>query len=245
MAEPMNIFLGFDPGGGGGKRARKGKFGWSICREVDGQLQRVKAGLAKEAWDALDKVKSELEIYNRQGNTRVLAAGIDAPLLWTRTGGREVDVILRQALKNSEFPTRALGGTVQSINSLQGSVVVQGILLVRCLWAAGWDSLLITESHPRVLEHILPCTMVQCLTAGLNANRGENHKRDATLCAVSAWGAARQPANWQNLYLKEPDPINPFPFPVSYLNVGDGHQGAHGDPINPFAFPVSYWMPIA
>ena len=215
MPESMDVFLGFDPGGTGSPRD-KGNFGWSICREVDGQLQRVKTGLAKEAWDALDQVKSELEIHNRQGNTRVLAAGIDAPLFWTRTGGREIDAILRRALRDTGFPPIKLGGTVQSINSLQGSVVVQGTLLVRYLWAAGWDSLLITESHPRVLEHILSHTMVQRLTAGLNAETGQNHERDATLCAVSAWAAARQPANWQNLYLLEPDPINPLDIPVSY-----------------------------
>ena len=212
MAEPMNIFLGFDPGGGG-KPKEKGKFGWSICREVGGQLERVTTGLAKEAWDALSQVKNELERYNRQSNARVFAAGIDAPLFWTRTGKRTVDDFIKQESGIRPLP----------IASLYGAAAVQGPLLARHI-SDTWDSLPITESYPRVLEYLLVHTgkyqaehkMVKRLTEGLNATPGQNHERDATLCAVSAWATIRQPANWQNLYLREPGPITPFDIPVSY-----------------------------
>ena len=207
MPEAMNIFLGFDPGGAG---TGKGNFGWSICREVDGKLERVTTGLAKEAWDALNQVKDEL---TRQGSTRVLAAGIDAPLFWTKTGKREVDAFIEQKSGIKPIP----------INSLYGAAAVQGPLLAKHL-SDTWDSLLITESYPKALECQLAYTrkhqaeyqMVQCLTAGLNAETGQNHQRDATLGAISAWAAIRQPANWQNLYLLEPGPINPFDISVSY-----------------------------
>ena len=206
MSEAMNIFLGFDPGGAG---TGKGNFGWSICGEVDGQLQRVKTGLAKEAWDALNQVKGELESYNRQGSARVLAAGIDAPLFWTKTGKREVDAFIEQKSGIKPIP----------INSLYGAAAVQGPLLARHI-SDTWNSLPITESYPRVLEHQLTRIgkhqMVQRLTKYLSDATGKNHERDATLGAISAWAAIRQPANWQNLYLREPSPINPFDIPVSY-----------------------------
>ena len=209
MPESMDIFLGFDPGGSGGKRARKGKFGWSICREVGGQLERVTTGLAKEAWGALSQVKDELEHYNGQGNARVLAAGIDAPLFWTKTSKREVDDFIEQESKIKPIP----------INSLYGAAAVQGPLLAKHI-SDTWDSLPITESYPRVLERQLTRIgkhqMVQRLTKDLNDATGENHERDATLGAISAWAAIRQPANWQNLYLREPGPINPFDISVSY-----------------------------
>ena len=211
MPEAMNIFLGFDPGGAG---TGKGNFGWSICREVDGKLERVTTGLAKEAWDALNQVKDELERYNGQGSARVLAAGIDAPLFWTKTAIREVDDFIKQKSGIRPIP----------INSLYGAAAVQGPLLAKHI-SDTWDSLPITESYPRVLEHQLTRIgkhqMVQRLTKCLSDATGKNHERDATLGAISAWAAIRQPANWQNLYLLEPDPINPL------------------------AIPVSYWMPIA
>ena len=203
MAESMDIFLGFDPGGAG---TGKGNFGWSICREVDGKLERVTTGLAKEAWDALNQVKDEL---TRQGSTRVLAAGIDAPLFWTKTGKREVDAFIEHKSRIKPIP----------INSLYGAAAVQGPLLAKHI-SDTWDSLPITESYPRVLEHQLTRIgkhqMVQRLTKDLNDATGENHERDATLGAISAWAAIRRPANWQNLYPLEPDPINPFAIPVSY-----------------------------
>ena len=214
MFETINLYLGFDPGG-------VGSFGWSVCREVGGQLEPpIETGLADNAWDALNRVGGAIADIEHQGNARVLAAGIDAPLFWTGTGQREIDVILRQALRDRGFPPHKLGGTVQAINSLQGSCVIQGPLLVRHFWASRWSGLLITESHPRVLDHLLPYTeeyqMAQRITAGLDADTGQNHERDATLCAVSAWAAIHQPANWQNLYQREPNPITPFDAAVGY-----------------------------
>ena len=107
-----------------------------------------------------------------------------------------------------------VGGTVQAVNSLLGACTVQGILLTRYL-SETWR-LMITESHPTALRYLLDLRghqdMVMRLTAGL-----ADHELDATLSAVSAW-AAIQPnlPDWQNLYVEEPYPIQPFNIPVSY-----------------------------
>ena len=197
------FILGFDPGG-------EDHFGWSICEEADGQLQPPEeTGLADDAWDAINQVRVRIP-----GNSRVLAAGIDAPLFWSRTGNRQADAVLRRTLTDNGFPALKVGGTVQAVNSLQGACTVQGILLTKYL-SETWD-LTITESHPTALRHLLDHRghqdMVMRLTAGL-----ADHELDATLSAVSAW-AAIQPnlPDWQNLYVEEPYPIQPFNIPVSY-----------------------------
>ena len=144
-----------------------------------------------------------------------------------------------------------MGGTVQSVNSLQGACVVQGLLLTRYLSETCWD-LRITESHPRALCHLL-ChmghrDMVQLLTADVVNYKtygtrclcgcGEaekpkpssaDHKRDARLSAISAWAAICQTSpEWQNLYdkVEEPNRITPFDIPVSYWMPN--HRYQHG-----------------
>ena len=233
MPESTGFILGFDPGG-------QGHFGWSICREVNGILQPPQqTGLANDAWDALTQVRAAMP-----DNPTVLAAGIDAPLFWSKKGGRQVDVVLRDALRDTHFPASKLSGTVQAVNSLRGSCVAQGMLLARFLKDT-WDHLTITESHPRALCHLLDQMghrdLVTHLTAGLADYKQDptlclcgcwraikpqprlaDHKRDATLSAVSAWAAIQpNPPGWQNLYdeydeIEKPYRIKPFDIPVSY-----------------------------
>ena len=235
MAYPEGFVLGFDPGG-------EDHFGWSICEVVGSKLNpptKPRIGLADDAWHAICEVKKALP-----NNPTVLAAGIDAPLFWSKKLDRKVDGVLRQALRGTKFPKLKLGGTVQTVNSLRGSCVVQGPLLAWHLRDA-WDHLQITESHPRALCHLLDHlgqrNMVKYLTAGLAdyprdpqlclcgcwrskkpQERLDDHKRDATLSAISAW-AAIQPRpslpKWHNLYaeyIEEPSPIQPLTIPVSY-----------------------------
>ena len=234
MANPSGVILGFDPGG-------TGNFGWSICETAGGELQPpARTGLANHAWQAMDQVQEALP-----DNRSVLAAGIDAPLFWSKAGDRTVDVELRQALRDTRFPAAKLAATVQTANSLRGACVVQGLLLAKYLSETGWG-LTITESHPRALCHLLNHTgqraMVKRLTAGLAdyalfaarclcgceeekrpAARPADHERDATLSAISAWAAIHRPLpQWQNLYVESRDP----------------HR------IMPFDIPISYWMPI-
>lgn len=208
MPQPTGFILGFDPGG-------IGRFGWSVCRATNGTLQPLpKTGLANDAWDALNQVKSALGSAGTQGATQVLAAGIDAPMFWTKSGNRTVDDIVRQALKDHRFPTP--GGTVQQINSLRGACLVQGILLGKHL-TVEWP-IEITEAHPRALHYLLrhsgqteAMKMVQHLTEKL-----ADHELDATLSAVAAWALLYKPPGWRNLYEEESGPVQPFDTSVSY-----------------------------
>ena len=213
MPATINLYLGFDPGGAG-RPKDKGKFGWSICREVDGWLEPPdKTGLAKEAWDALNQVKDAIASWENDGSAYLLhAAGIDAPLFWNRTGKREID--------NEEH----LGARPIPIGALYGAAAVQGPLLAKHLNDT-WPHLAITECYPKALELVLASTgehqedhqMLMRLTHGLNATSGKNHERDATLAAISAWAAIHQDtAKWRDLYRLEPNPINPFNLSVSY-----------------------------
>ena len=208
MCDFNNYILGFDPGGGG-------NFGWSICPVVGGQLiPPPQTGLANHAMHAIQSLQQALP-----NNANILAAGIDAPLLWSNAGNRNVDGILRGALgalENNPFPIPS----VLAVNSLWGSVTVQGVLVAHHV-AVAWPGVVLTESHPRALRCLLhahgqPATvnMVDQLTAGL-----DDHQLDATLAAVSAWAAIyqNQPGTgWQNLYQQEPGLVGPFDLDASY-----------------------------
>ena len=206
MPESNGFILGFDPGG-------KGKFGWSICRVSNGQLQQpLETGLADDAWDALLKVKQELGRYSPSGNPPVLAAGIDAPMFWSKRGNRTVDDVLRDTLKDSLPKIRVL-----AVNSLWGAVLVQGMLVGKYL-REEWRDLKITEAHPNALWYLLRHSeqsevvkMVEHATTRL-----VNDERDATLAAVAAWAMIQESPKWQNLYDLECDPVQPFDTPVSY-----------------------------
>ena len=206
MPKPNGFILGFDPGG-------EGKFGWGICKVSHGQLQRpLKTGLADDACGALLEVKQELGRYSPSGNLPVLAAGIDAPMFWSKRGNRTVDDVLRDTLKDSLPKIRVL-----AVNSLWGAVLVQGMLVGKYL-REEWRDLKITEAHPNALWYLLRHSeqsevvkMVEHATTRL-----VNDERDATLAAVAAWAMIQESPKWQNLYDLECDPVQPFDTPVSY-----------------------------
>lgn len=207
MPTSTGFILGFDPGG-------IGRFGWSVCNAIPGDLIRLKTGLANDAGDALTRVQQAMRSCGLTGHPPILAAGIDAPMFWGANGNRQVDAVLRRALRNTQFPTP--GGTVQQINSLRGACLVQGTLLGRYLHEQ-WK-LPITETHPKALQHLLSlpgqsamASRVTDLTRGL-----DEHQRDATLSAVAAWAMTCKLPGWHDLYDQEPDPIQPFDTPVGY-----------------------------
>ncbi len=234
------LFMGFDPGGAGSSRGCiagcRGHFGWSVCCEsAHGIVGRLDNGLSTDAWGAVKRVKAVIEAQFPEGNCLVVAAGIDVPLLWNKKGDnkgtRNADIVLRQALNDTGFPRRSVGGTVQAINSLRGADVVQGLLVARHL-REKWD-LMITESHPKAFHHLLFRVnhpqleaMVSPLTMDLLPHDRNNcesqHEIDATMGAITAWAAirCRHDGHWRNLYTGD-------------LNL-----------FNPSGVPVSYWMPI-
>ena len=206
MPEPMDFILGFDPGG-------IGRFGWSVCAEVNGLLQPpLQTGLADDALDAIIQAAAAMP-----ANPTVLAAGIDAPLFWSTRGNRQVDVVIRQALRDANYPGN-LAGTPIAVGGLRGSVLVQGMLLGRFLMDR-WNPP-ITESYPRAFYHLLHhwgephiVDMAEQAIANLH-----EHVRDATLCAVAAWAMLHHQDlhGWQDLFVRENNPVQPFDAPVSY-----------------------------
>ena len=229
MPGPDGIILGFDPGGAG-------NFGWSVCVTRNGRLQKpVQTCVANDALSALRAVEDYISTDSALRESRVLAAGIDAPMFWSRKGNRYVEEYLQSQLKSAGIKT----SSILKVNSLWGAVVVQGALLAKYL-SETWN-LKITESHPGVLRHLLHCDagleIIRRLTSHLHdcprngkdcscgcKNKGGHqpncdvggHRRDATLAAISAWAMIHQQDGWEDLYEREPQPVQPFNTPVAY-----------------------------
>ena len=210
MRTHTDVILGFDPGG-------RGHFGWSICSDVGEGLQLHQTGLADDAWNVITQVRTNLMRLDVPNPLIVRAAGIDAPLFWSKRGARELDTEIRRALKGTK-------ARVLAVNSLYGGVQVQGILVGKHL-REEWEGIQITESHPKALLQLLnnpeQCQIFEMANRLINYRQSE-HERDAILSAVTAWAMIHKPHGWQNLYERENCPIEPFEFDT----------------------PVGYWMPI-
>lgn len=212
MNERVDVVLGFDPGG------RK-KFGWSICKIAGGQLDIIETGVASDALEVIRTVSAALP-----SSVRVLAAGIDAPMFWSRAGNRTVDGIIREELSGRGYPTRS----VLEVNQLWGVVLVQGVLLGSYIHQE-FNAVPITEAHPKVLLRLLEESESARLTE-LTDDRSE-HERDAVVAAFAAWSMHRRAPGWRNLYWDEPNPILPLGTPVSYwmpIPGGECGRGADG-----------------
>jgi predicted nuclease with RNAse H fold len=147
------------------------------------------------------------------------AVGIDCPLWWSSAagGGRSVDMWLRQTYGISS-------GTVQSVNSLRGAVVIQGVLLAMRLRIQS-PNLPITEAHPKALLkalrlHRAPWASIaeRFELKGADPGRRSEHERDALLSAVAAREGTKQV--WRDLSSQcstsELDPKHLWFGPVSY-----------------------------
>jgi predicted nuclease with RNAse H fold len=125
-------WFGADPGG-----SRNGKpcFGVAWLRK-NGMFETSATDCAHSAMRWIQK-----------HSVTPLAIGIDCPLWWSssRGGERQVDVLLRQKYRGR------IGQSVQSLNSLQGAILVQGTLLA-CEARKHWKDVKITETHPRALR---------------------------------------------------------------------------------------------
>ena len=218
MSEPVDIFLGFDPGGRGRCRRRncdgncgRGNFGWSICASHNQDagclcLKVIKSGVSCSAKGVLDAVTVYLSKCLPEGNVR--AAGIDAPMFWNRSGeDRAVDKVIRAALSAKGCNTE----TVEPVNSLVGACLVQGNLLGPLLLHE--FELRITETHPTALN-MLDEAMINHIVGP--ASYGTNHERDATFAAYAAWAMWEKWEGWNDLFPKEPAPVLPLGTPVSY-----------------------------
>lgn len=207
MDEPVEVFLGFDPGGKKGK----GKFGWSICRYDSGEFEQLDSDVAKNAGEVVSRVKGALA-----PDECIVAVGIDAPMFWNVTGeDRVVDKIIRGAVKS-----KSVKSSVIPVNSLQGACLVQGVLVghTLCQQVEQFNAP-ITEAHPKVLRYLLKQSLGKKLfPAELYKHRKEtSHQWDARTAAYAAWCMHRRAEGWRNLFKEEPDPFRPLgTTPVSY-----------------------------
>ena len=205
MATEAGIVLGFDPGG----KTEK-KFGWSVCCTDGSNLLTVlKTGLGGDAEDVIGKVRMAMESLGLS-REKVLAVGIDAPMFWGKGGNRQVECIIREALKKKGISSRS----VQEVNSLQGVCLVQGLVLANRLYAMYKPK--ITETHPKVLLCLLAELKQDGYLNQLIEGPGSEHERDAVISAYAAWAMLNGFGGWRDLYLDEPDPVLPFGTPVSY-----------------------------
>jgi len=204
------FYVGFDPGGAGA-------FGWAIVAGTKLPLVLVARGVANHAQEAARAVLGAV------GQKPVMAVGIDAPLFWQPKGDRTSDQLVRNAI----IQLGARGGTVNSVNSMRGACLVQG-LMVAMLLRMKQSQLPITEAHPKALLWLLRCAHsghppstialnnLQQWMVGKNLAGASDHERDAALGAFSAFAMAQGMAGWQNLYLQEPNPISPLHPPPAY-----------------------------
>jgi len=189
------VILGFDPGG-------INNFGWATLHVNDvGEIVSLATGVTSNAPKAFRNAAEK-------ATSAPAGVGIDAPLFWVQEGDRRVDSYLRNRV-------RAAGGhngTVNSVNSLRGACLVQGILTAR-LVDAKWPSAIITEAHPKALLLLHP-------EAELVTNRlpliHREHERDAALAAFAAWAAVTARQSWCNLVPIEVGPFFPGGREVSY-----------------------------
>ena len=210
----MNYYLGFDPGG-------DRKFGWCACSpSSDGGLQLIAAGNASHAKGAFDAALAAVP-----NNKSPTAAGIDAPLYWVADGGRRSDSIVRDAIGRAGAPNRS--GTVQHFNSLQGSCVIQGMLLAKLL-RSRYPALPVTEAHPKALLWLLglastdrPANTITaeavCSFEGRQFPRGlSEHARDAVLGAITAKAMATKESGWTDLLPTDNDAVRAVEGPLGY-----------------------------
>jgi hypothetical protein len=191
----VSVLLGFDPGGANA-------FGWCVARDsAQLPLSIVATGIASSARAAVASALAAVPT-----DETVLAAGIDAPLLWARSGPRNSDRVVRQAIARAGAPHPA--GTVQDVNSLRGACIAQGILAALELREA-IALLPLTEAHPKALRWLCP-------EAAAVAAPSE-HERDAALGALTAWALVHKPAGWCDLYADEVPFYTPLQAPLSYF----------------------------
>ncbi len=208
----MAIYIGFDPGGAGA-------FGWAAASGAQFPLRLVARRIANHAHEAVHSV------LVAAGQSPVTAAGIDAPLFWHDQGDRTVD----QRLRNAIIQLGAHGGTVNSVNSMRGACLIQGMMAAMLL-RTNQKQLPITEAHPKALLWLLgiarrgkPSVEIALgdlhdWITGNNIAGASDHERDACLGGISAFAMTQQSKGWQDLYLQEPNPLSPlWPAPQCWL----------------------------
>lgn len=209
----MNVFLGFDPGGEDG-------FGWCLLQDAPRPPLTIRvAGISNNAETAFAAATSRLP-----SGSAVVAAGIDSPMFWSPRGDRRADRTVRASVAATGAPSP--GGTVQSVNSLRGACITQGVMIASLLRAYRND-LPITEAHPKAYlwttgsarvgkpaGSIVVASLAE-FVADATLSTAE-HVRDAALAAFAAWAMIHKIDGWRDLFLDETDPYLPISGPIAF-----------------------------
>jgi len=189
-------WYGADPGG-------RNCFGLARLSK-DGKFETILVSSVDEAMDFIEQPT---------------ALGIDCPLWWSsgKGGGRRADRWLRETYVISS-------GTVQSVNSLRGAVLVQGVMLAMRVRALN-QNVLITETHPKALlkARKLRDWKDTAKYFGLDGREpATEHERDAILSAVAAREGAQR--HWTH-------------------DLSIERDKSELDPKDIWFGPVNYWWP--
>lgn len=193
-------FVGFDPGG-------KDKFGWAIVLAHDVELEMKDGGVCSNAEEAM---KAVLEWLNKQNASLPLGVGIDAPLYWISKGDRSADQHVRKLV----IEKRGTSSNVNSVNSLRGACLVQGVFAAR-IAHKNWPRTQITEAHPKALLRV--DTDASEWAKGLSGIANVEHIRDAAIAAYAAHSLVIGRNGWIDLADGDLDPFFPGGNKVSYF----------------------------
>jgi hypothetical protein len=129
----MGEIWGYDPGGNGKHGVAK------LILDNSNLPQQV-------LWDTVNKVEDAIHWF---GDSKPLGFGVDTLTAWSsgRSGWRPADIWLR-----ARYPF--VLSSVISPNGLYSSMTVNGMLLVS-VFRSQWPELLVSETHPVVMQYAL------------------------------------------------------------------------------------------
>jgi predicted nuclease with RNAse H fold len=198
MSSSPAVWIGADPGG-------KGNFGLAILQD-DGTAQTWCVSCADEA--------TTLVQQNVKGASPS-GIGVDAPLWWSSgpSSDRKADQWLRKTYGLS-------GGQVQTVNSLRGAALAQGMIFVQRIREV-FPAVPVTETHPNAVLKALKLDSDGFYERfSVKVNHDSKHERDAVISAV----AAREGfcGRWKkdlstNRDDSEQDPLKFWLAPINYL----------------------------
>ena len=200
MSQDDRAWIGVDPGG-------RNNFGVAVL-DPNGSAYTSCVSCVDEA---IDVVRRQVKDSPPAG------VGVDAPLWWSSgiSGSRCVDQWLRDTYNLS-------GGQVQSVNSLRGAALAQGMMFVQRV-RESYGDVCVTETHPKALLVALDSNeedFYRRCSVRLAAVKVSEHERDAVISAVAAREGFEE--RWTNdlsvrRYQREQDPAQYWLAPVHYF----------------------------
>ena len=193
-----DIWIGVDPGG-------KGNFGVALLRSETAAMTCA----VDNTDQALGWVIQEVDGEAPQ------AAGIDAPIWWSSgsSGLRDADRRL-----HARYPA----AHILAVNSLWGSVLVQGVLVAHLL-RDRFSSIGLTEAHPKAVLLALGRDFweqkFRAIQSDVSLDDSEDNQRDALIAAFAAREGFRRawPEDlFAKLQVSEQNPSSRWLAPVHY-----------------------------